>query len=373
MNLNSLQPRISDVHQISILWPSLSSSNQSLEQYSRFFEYIATEINLTSTFTGISSKRAYSLVFGAVAVLRRHGNSPRSILLKEIASLCKETEDVEEKTMVWQVIQAALHIWLALDIQLDDNLHGVTFAETISGKSNAVVWEGETSLQTLTEQEFLPESSNATNTGQSFKVEPIFTMAYLVNYYGFRIYWTSSLTEHLTINWKFKTVSIFQHKICLWNHTKYPDTSPIPLEIHEEALDTMNLLFPFDDTSTKALLQKEGVNFYSLGFCGRERLLDLDRYNYWRLPLEELVGVLQLPPSGLHQLRLDKDGRNLLQFATFWIAAAVALLTIVSFIFGILSTIYAKRGYDIAVLQYKLSLAQACAEPGAKEQLPDFC
>lgn len=82
--------------------------------------------------------------------------------------------------------------------------------------------------------------------------------------------------------------------------------------------------------------------------------------------------VLDGPPSGLQQLALDRNRSNVLAFSTFWIATLAAVLAVVGLIAGVVSTVYSKKSYDIALLQYKLSVAQACAAPGATEQL-EFC
>lgn len=63
----------------------------------------------------------------------------------------------------------------------------------------------------------------------------------------------------------------------------------------------------------------------------------------------------------------------MLAFTTFWIATAVGVLAVMGLAAGVVSTVYAKKQYDLALLQYALSLAQACAAPGAAEQLPGFC
>lgn len=120
-------------------------------------------------------------------------------------------------------------------------------------------------------------------------------------------------------------------------------------------------------------MRKDNRPFYGLGYFGRKRALGIKAYLYWRKRIEELQQILDGPPSGLQQLALDGNRSNVLAFTTFWIATLVAVLAVVGLVARVVSTVYSKKQYDLALLQYGLSLAQACAAPEAAEQLPDFC
>lgn len=90
------------------------------------------------------------------------------------------------------------------------------------------------------------------------------------------------------------------------------------------------------------------------------------RFNFWRGGIAELAEIMNEEPRGLKRLALEKDGRNLLPFVTFWMATSVALLTILNLPFAIVSMVYTIR-------QCGLALAEACARPGAKDSLPQYC
>lgn len=368
------------------LWPNLhpfppgaSRNQRTLTQYTRFLNHVSAELHAVSQVVSTGLALTRTLLLSIPPLLHSRLDVPRDVLLQQVqAELCNLNAEatIPPAIDIWPLVRASVYLWLGLDVQKGDDFIRITHTEAGAGSTHSLVWHEDVSLRSLMESHFTSTPlSKATSIGSPRveAVNPMFTMVHLVNYYGFRIYWTSNLAEHLSISWKFKILSIYEHKICLWNHIFCSEDTPVPGPIYEEALDTLNLLFPFDDAGTKSLLQKEGVNFYSLGLCGRDRVLDLNKYRHWRAPLKRLVELQSQPPSGLSQLRWNKDGRNALQFATFWIATTVAVLTIVSFVFGILSTIYAKKGYDIAVLQYQLALAQACAAEGAALQLPGFC
>ena len=83
------------------------------------------------------------------------------------------------------------------------------------------------------------------------------------------------------------------------------------------------------------------------------------------------MDITEEPARGFQQFLLDKDNRNLLEFATFWTTAVVAFLTILSIVFGTVATVYSIKQYDIAVAGYALASAQACADPNIT--LPGYC
>jgi hypothetical protein len=362
------------------LWPNLQPfppdrNQRTLPQYARFLNHVSTELNTASQVLSTDSALTRNLLLTIPALLHSRLDALREAVLQQVSELCKAEATVPPAIDIWPLVRAFVYLWLGLDVHRGNDFIRITLTEAGAGNTHSLAWHENVSLRSLVESHFATPLSKAKIIGSSqvVAVDPMFTMAHLVNYYGFRIYWTSNLLEHLSISWKFKILSIYEHKICLWNHIVCGKDTPVPRFVFEEALDTLNLLFPFDDAGTKSLLQKEGVSFYSLGLCGRDRVLDLNKYQHWRAPLERLVELQSQPPSGLSQLRWNKDGRNALQFATFWIATTVAVLTIFSFAFGILSTMYAKKGYDVAMLQYELALAQACAAEGSALQLPSFC
>jgi hypothetical protein len=175
--------------------------------------------------------------------------------------------------------------------------------------------------------------------------------------------WIDNLADHLKVDWKSRILFIYQHKIALWNHIQYTDKALFPEGLLEEAMDTLNLLFPLLDAPTKGFLMQHGKTFDRLGYCKRPRNLSLGRYQYWQTHLRDLIDVFNEHPRGIQQLKLQRDGGNLMQFATFWMAAAVGILTIISIAFGIVQTIF-------SIKQYELARAQACTSPGAATAMP---
>jgi hypothetical protein len=101
--------------------------------------------------------------------------------------------------------------------------------------------------------------------------------------------------------------------------------------------------------------------------------LELEDYYYWRHRVADLGHILRSPAIGLQQLRLDKEGNNMLQISTFWITAAVGVVTVISIAVAVGATVYGVKQYNLALRQYRLSVAEACLDPAAREQLGEFC
>ncbi|OHE97887.1 hypothetical protein CORC01_06750 [Colletotrichum orchidophilum] len=215
------------------------------------------------------------------------------------------------------------------------------------------------------------------------------TIRNLVLYNKCRVYWTDRLDRHLDyrVSRGKKVILVFQHKIWLSAHLGQDKHCVIPQDIIGEALDSLNLLFPQNNTDTEKFLRKRGQRFYSLGYCGRDRRLSLADYPHWGHKIEKLIDVFEGPRSGIWRFLPRHDRFDLMESANFWIATAAALLAFVGFILGLMSIVYAKWSYDVGVksmviseesleltrLQYQLSLAQACSDPNEARLLPDFC
>ncbi|KAK2051891.1 hypothetical protein LY76DRAFT_688147 [Colletotrichum caudatum] len=201
-----------------------------------------------------------------------------------------------------------------------------------------VLWEGDITIRDALGDWFTERPLQGSP--RSFSIDPKLTISLLWSNYGYRVDWTNYLNEHLLIN----------------------------TNMVSEALDTLNLLFPHSDESTKSYLDRHGQPFYKRGLCCRERDLDLRSYRHWGRQIQELLLVLNGPRSGLRQLLPGKDQPNLAESANFWIAVFVAGLTVISFVFGLMSVVYAKWAFD-----YLLSLAQACLDSQEAQLLPEFC
>jgi hypothetical protein len=179
--------------------------------------------------------------------------------------------------------------------------------------------------------------------------DPTFTATYLVNTCGVRLQWTDDILAHLNFDLKRLTLTVYRHKACILGHLDNLQDCPLPRDVLEEILDTMDLLFP-PDMATKHLLLKEGQqSMYTLGCHRSSRVLDVGHYQYFGEALEYLVEAFDKAPRTWRQLALDR--RNKLEWSAFWVTIMVAVLTVVSIPCNIVQATYSVKAYHVALAQ----------------------
>jgi hypothetical protein len=345
------------------IWPNLPEQFFNEDDYRMFLEYVAFETATLERFQDAFAIRSLDETLALLPDLKSVSSMSKDDALRFVKQRFR-SGSADDDDAVFRSIDLAIRLWLPLEIRSSNYRQFGRIVVLVTPHVSRVDWKGNVSLKELVQNHFVkPESDQSTS---RTRIDPAFTMAYLVSVYGIRVYWTHNLADHLAIDWRNKVVTVYEHKICLFNHLHYAGESVLPKKVLEEALDTLNLLFPFLDGPTSEFLSRQGKPFDSLGYCNRPRLLEMDKYVYWRDKIEDLIDLFNEPPRGLRQLKLDRTGRNLMQFSMFWIAAIVAVLTVFSIVFGSVQTVY-------AIKQYKLAIAQACSVPGAASQLPQFC
>jgi hypothetical protein len=277
----------------------------------------------------------------------------------------------DDQGLLMRTLEIAASLYLMLDVYGGENL-GVP-------NSTAVLWKPDTSMNDIFKTHFTPETDNITNCLEGVIDEKL-TVRNLVVNYGFEIDWVNNLNDHLRFDSRTKVLSIYQHKIWLLANVNPKILCAIPCRAIGECLDTLNLLFPHYEPSTGPFLKDRGRNFNLLGNYGRKVPRDLKNYPRWGKQIFELLKILKGPQVGFRQLLPRPDHSNLIDSVNFWIAVLVATLTVISFVFGLVAVIYAKLAYEaseksltLTELQYRLSLVQACSDPGASTDMLLFC
>ncbi|KAI0115886.1 hypothetical protein GGR51DRAFT_502490 [Nemania sp. FL0031] len=338
------------------IWPNLTKENYLHKTYIGVFRYFEGQARCHGNDTTFSN---------TLSIINCLTSTHDALFTKSscIAATRAQFSGPVAETTVISYCERALRMMLTLDVRIDSR-EGFDLRD----KSYTIDWGDITSLARAVEHHFLSNGRRQTRGMVTGRIDPSLSLAYLCNYRGFKVFWTSNISEHLNISWKSKIITIYEHKVFLWNHLRNSKTPIIPREILEEAIDTLNLLFPLNDRLTATLLAQNGKEFQGLGYCSRPRdlCLDLGKFNIWKDRIAELVEIMNEEPKGLKQLTLEKDGRNFLPFVTFWVAIAVALLSILNLPFSIISMQYTIKQYDLA-------LAQACSDPNARDALPQYC
>lgn len=209
-------------------------------------------------------------------------------------------------------------------------------------------------MNKLVEECFHPSGYSIND--QNKTIDPAFTIKNLRRFCRINVQWTANLKDHLLYDRSTVTLHLFPHKICLISHLD--SWNILPKEFVAETLRTLDLLFPFGEEDTRKYLDQTGQTFYRTSSRDLSRATNFGEFHYWHKRLVELHGVFNQAPRSILQLWYDR--RNPLQWWTFWLAALIAVLTIV---FGIISSYTGFQQLAIAEQAYKLSVWQLCSQP----------
>lgn len=339
---------------IQALWPSLMSDEESLhpEYYGPFLEYITGELLVLRHYESDFAVHSWESMERLLEDMNAHREMARSQYLESWRTAFRGCDDLS--------ILRSLELAVRLSLTLNIRTRAIS-VNPVSPKTTAIDWT-HGRLDHLIQGRFAICSK--IHNMNDCRINPAFTAANLVKVAGIKIHWVDNLADHLLYDDEKRAVRIYQHKICLLNHLKSANGSFLSQELLGEAIDTLNLLFPFGKSSTRSFLEGQKKPFYGLGFCGRDRVLDLRKYSYWADRLSELIEAFNEPPHDWW--RLLNDRRNKLQFTTFWIAFVVLVLTVISLAFAIFSSIYTYKQYELARLQM-------CAADGRPPEMQGFC
>ncbi|CBX98744.1 hypothetical protein IAQ61_007635 [Plenodomus lingam] len=284
-----------------------------------------------------------------VANLRRYQNSVRETLVGEVMKNLSTSTTPEH---VARSLEIAARLWLGINVASKSLSVGPNYP-----RGSRIEWPADRTLAEVISKQLSNKASWAPI--DEFSLDESFTAVNLKNICRLRIQWTHNLADHLRMKGLRgrRSLFIYRHKILLVNHLRDPNPTIIDPSILEEAIRTLDLLFPFGDSKSADFLETEGVHFYSIS-SGGPRPYDLDEFIHWRNHLAQLLRILHGPPETATQTLTDT--RNLSQFATLWVAIfGVFALTI---LFGILATVYSIKSYRVALGSYNLALTAACHE-----------
>jgi hypothetical protein len=248
-------------------------------------------------------------------------------------------------------------LWLTLHLRSSDFPIGPTLSDV-----KAINWPDHMSLTSLIEHCF-PLATCLPSVRET-RIDPAFTITTLQKICRIKIRWTGNLRDHLSYDRSTETLYIFPHKICLISHLG-SSNNVFPRDLLLETIRTLDLLFPFGDEGTQRYLDGKNQTFYRTYSQDMPRSTDMGEFRYWRKQLMELDEVFHQAPKGMLQLWYDR--RNPMQWWTFWLAAMIAILTI---LFGIISSYTGLKQTALAEKAYQLSLIQACSRT---EVLVDMC
>ncbi|KAL8823053.1 MAG: hypothetical protein Q9191_006223 [Dirinaria sp. TL-2023a] len=223
----------------------------------KYFAYYNEELQLLRQ--GISEEswqtkylaaETYEDVFHVVHVLRRSADSRRPELRQQLSLRFCSSNDVG----LDRSINLAIRLWLMINVQ-EPEFRGLRHEAT------SIQWDDESALRAFLASLF--PLSRWPVTAQSSRLGPHFTAVFMQSVCGLKIEWTTSLHDHLRLDRRRKALKIFPYKSYLQAliNSQYNSNSKeecvLPLKVLQETELSLDLLFPFWDSGTVALLTKE--------------------------------------------------------------------------------------------------------------------
>ncbi|KAL9620115.1 MAG: hypothetical protein Q9160_005321 [Pyrenula sp. 1 TL-2023] len=326
------------------LWPS---STQELADYDNFLTYFQKCISDVVSIGFFSSDLFAMATMEQFVIVkaRLEANRDRS-KLETARALATDFPEKDERQRL-RSLELVARIWLTLDIQVMYVARG----------SNSFVWNTDDSLTTMVKARFtkLKVPTEQLQSAESILLDQTFSAIRMKNICGVKIAWTNNLTDHLSYDLAKDCVYIYPHKVCLLSHLQCCQV--FEAEVLKETVRTLDLLFPIDPSTNHFLNQQKQTSLYSFGPHDSDASppTDLTEFNYWRRKLTILYGVFKRQSTSAYQMWHDR--RNPLQWYTFWLAAIIAVLTVV---FGIISSYALFKQTSLAQKAYDLSVLQTC-------------
>jgi len=254
------------------IWPLLTEADFNDDDYTSFFDFITSKISLLEEHANLvpvsSSLEKWLQV---IPDLKDISRMTRHAAIEYVSG--KHHFIRQDPHSLSITIDTLICLWLSLEVRSPDGM----LTGDVSRNMGSILWNEGNNLQQATRDHFSKDEPSLLPTRRA-RIDPRLTMVRLASAYGFRPTWVHNLALHLDIDWKNRTIMIYEHKVSIWNHLRFIDEQILEKELLEEAMDTLNLLFPFDDDATQKFLQSQGKEFFKLGSCKRQRELRLDRY-----------------------------------------------------------------------------------------------
>ena len=336
------------------LWPK---SSLDVANFDGFFKHFASTIQAIAwtnpSFDTVFAATTYGDLKQVIASLRGGVSKPKREVVSDLtAHFPGKTPEQCARTL-----EFAAGLWTTLAIQIS--------SQDISHLPNDFEWANDISLQSLASLK-IPKYHPPPGTSQSLEsllLDKQLNASKLNEVCRVDIQWTNNLADHLTYDIANDRVYIYPHKACLVGHLENIGTpqnvqNSLDAEVLRETIRTLDFLLPWTPT-TSQFLRRQGLHysqFYYKNSAYWSEAVDLSEFRYWRRRLTQLQAIFNRPPTTLNAMWFDR--RRPLQWMTFWLAGIITILTV---IFGLISSYASFKQIELAQKAYELSLAQACS------------
>lgn len=339
-----LDPRAQE-HIRRTFWPG---SNTSLSEYASYFRYFQWTISVL-LWPNIGSAKAQFMVqknedlATVVSYLDAYRHENRATIANRHSMFPETSED-----RIMRSMDLAVRLWMTLHVRSGGYPIG-----PLSPDMTSVEWRRKQSLSNMVASAFPKcRSDTVLPAFREARIDPGFTVMNLRKICRIQVEWTPNLKDHLRFDHSTKRLYIYPHKVCLLNHLEHCNV--YPKGFLRETIRTLDLLFPYGDSSTESWLEASKQPFHRTSSSYvQARASNLAEFCYWRRQLVELYDVFQQPPSTIFQMWHDR--RNPMQWYTFWLAAFIAIS---STVFGVIGCYIGFKQIDIAERSIQLAFSQ---------------
>ncbi len=329
-----------------VFWPH---SKASIIEYTSYFKNFQWAISVLAWPDGINYDEQFAMkTYRDLAKTAKCMDMNSDLDRLTIAAKLEPEFPGSNKGQILRSMDLIARLWLNLHVRSRDYPLGPSLSDMTD-----IEWMEKSSLKDLIRDCFQASSYAANERHQ--RIDAAFTVEHLRRFCRINVQWTANLQDHLNYDRSTSTLHLFPHKICLISHLESCDV--LPKDFVAETIQTFDLLFPFGEERTQKYLDKTGQTFYQTSSRDLSRATDFGEFRYWRKRLEDLHDVFHQEPRNVLQLWYDR--RKPLQWWTFWLAALIALLTIV---FGIISSYTSLQQVALATKVYELSVLQVCLQ-----------
>jgi hypothetical protein len=286
-------------------WPHLKEMTYDEREYTEYWPHVQSELSVVC---GLGKEASYArTTMKILPHLRAYHEQTKDEIIriarKDLGDTLQLDQDTEQ-TNLTLYFESALRIWLNLKIRLSGHPEHLKYedvrwqtskARTTKQITRAIEWKENISLDELVAA-MLPKRK--VSPGKRWvPIKPAFNTANLVRDCDVRIRSTNYLNQHLKFDKEIRTVFVYAHDICLSNHLESDDESVIPRNLLQEALHTLNLLFPVPQQED----QKLRLGSYGPVVHEGKLQLDIANYEYYGDMLLELIKIYNDPLRGLKQ------------------------------------------------------------------------
>lgn len=317
-------------------WPGTTTSLSEFISYFRYFQWTLSVLLWPNVAVEKASftVQKYEDLGVVVQCMNEHFCETRA----EIAARLQNQFPHSTQDRILRSMDLAIRLWMTLHTRSRDAPIGPSLSDV-----TIVEWKNKQSLRNLVAGTF-PRCRRSLPSPAYHRshIEPGFNIMNLRKICRTQVQWTQNLKDHLRFDHSTRTLYIYPHKVCLLNHLEW--SNAFPKDFLLETIRTLDLLFPFGDRRTELWLEERNQPFHRTSSSYMQaRASKLEEFCYWRPQLLELYHIYQQPPVSI--LQMWHDRRNPMQWYTFWLAALIAILSLV---FGSLGTYIGFKQIELA-------------------------